>query len=223
MILACESRNNERLLVQDAQKFFGYSGDPDEARTQLLVLMANHIDVDELDHIRVFDSEVFRDFWVKLRKTVFVDMQFNVVSGQPGLSPAIKKRFAELSNPRKEFVLRLAESLSKKESNAEAPEVTSKPFSLAQHQKEHPFLFVPYPKLINVMRGVIPRVLNFFKQLSIDEYELRRIIGAKSDVSLSELFELDAETAAYCIVVAAVMSRDPKFANCGVFKKLAEA
>lgn len=42
-------------------------------------------------------------------------------------------------------------------------------------------------------------------------------------MSLSELFELDAETAAYCIVVAAVMSRDPKFANCGVFKKLAEA
>jgi hypothetical protein len=52
---------------------------------------------------------------------------------------------------------------------------------------------------------------------------LRRIINAKSDVSLSELFELDAETAAYCIVVAAVMRRDRDFANCGVFKKLAEA
>ena len=101
--------------------------------------------------------------------------------------------------------------------------MTLKPFDLAQKQKEQPFLFVPFPKLINVMRGVIlPRVLNFLKQLPIDEYEFRRIIGAKSGVSLSELFDLDAETAAYCIVVAAVARRETDFVGCGVWQKLIE-
>ena len=83
----CGSRDNEHLRVQNALQLSGYSADPDEARTQLLVLMANHIDVHELDHVRVFDSEVFRDFWVKLRKTIFVNMQLNLVSEQRALTP----------------------------------------------------------------------------------------------------------------------------------------
>jgi hypothetical protein len=226
IVAMCGFRNDEQLRAEDALKLSGYSADPDVARTQLLVLMANHIDVEELDQVRVFDSEVFRDFWVKLRKTIFADIQLNVVSEQPGLSLAIKERFEKLSDSRKEIFLLLAESLSKKKSNEEAAKVTPKPFNLAQSQKEHPFKYVPYPKLINVMRGVTPRVLNFFKQLSIDEYELRRIIGAESGVSeilLTELLGLDANTAAYCIVVAAVMRREPDFVGCGVWKKLTEA
>ncbi len=76
------------------------------------------------------------------------------------------------------------------------------------------------------MRGLSPRIENIFRQLSIDDYELQRIIGAKPDATnamLTELVSLDADTAAYCMVVAAVTTRERDFSGCGVWKKLTEA
>jgi hypothetical protein len=230
ILAMCEYRNAEQLSTENDLKHSGYSAYPDEARTQLLVLVANKESVDELDQVRVFDAELFRDFWLNLRKTIFVDLQLNVASEPPGLSLTTKERFEKLSAPRKEILLLFAESLSKKKPNLEPkqgqPKSAPTPFNLAQSQKEHPFKYVPYPKLIHVMRELPPRIEHFFRQLSIDDYELRRIIGAKRDATtalLTELISLDADTAAYCIIVAAVTTRERGFAGCGVWKKLTEA
>jgi hypothetical protein len=230
ILAMCEYRNAEQLSIENDLKHSGYSAYPDEARTQLLVLVANKEGIDDLDQVRAFDIEVFRDFWIDLRRTIFIDLQLNVASEPPGLSLTTKERFEKLSAPRKEILLLFAESLSKKKPNSEPKQVQPKsapaPFNLAHNQKEHPFKYVPYPKLIHVMRDLSPRIEQFFRQLSIDDYELRRLIGAKRDATnelLTELIRLDADTAGYCIVVAAVTTRERDFSGCGVWKKLTEA
>ena len=221
ILAMCEYRNAEQLIVENDIKHSGYSADPDEARTQLLVLLARKERIEDLDQLRVFDHEVFRDFWLDLRKTIFVDLQLNVQSEPPGLSLTVKERFERLSSPRKQILLLLADSLFKKVQKAEPA-----PFNLKQNQREHPFKYVPYTKLIYVMHGLAPRVEHFVSQLPIDDYELRRIVGASRDAPkllLAELLTLDADTAAYCMVVASVMKDEPDFASCGVWKKLTEA
>ncbi|MBI5912779.1 MAG: hypothetical protein HY848_22850 [Betaproteobacteria bacterium] len=230
ILAMCEFRNAEQIAVQNDLKHSGYSSDPDEARTQILVLMANTKSVEDLDQVRAFDEGVFRDFWVGLRKMVFTDLQLSASSEPLGLSRAIKERFERLSGPRKEILLLLAEALSRKKPNAdtkpEAPKVAPAPFNREQSQKEHPFKYVPYPKLIQVMNGLSPRIMQIFQELSIDNYELRRVVGAKDvvpDAILKAMVAFDANIAAYCIVVAAVLKSEPGFIGCGVWKKLNEA
>lgn len=225
-----EFRNAGQLTVENVLKYSGYSADPNEARTQLLVLMANSEEIADLDQVRAFDSAGFFDFWVTLRKTVFTDLQLNVSSESPGLSLATKERFERLSRSRQEILLQLAESLSKKKPNADtqpgAPKVASAPFNLEQSKREHPYCYVPYPKMIHVMNSLSPRIKNFFRELSVDNYELRRVVGAKEVVSealLARLVDLDANIAAYCIVIAAVSKRDPKFIGCPVWRKITES
>jgi len=229
----CEFRNAEELTVQNDIKHSGYSADPDEARTQILVMQANEAGVDDFSEVRSFDQRVFRDFWVELRQVVFSDLQRNARSEPPGLSAVNKERFDKLSDTRKKFLLMLAESLAnKKPQNTKAqdsPSVTPKPvpapFNLEQNQREHPFKYVPYTKLIKVMDSLSAGIARFYRQMRIDEYELRRLIGAKKGLSeplLADIIALDADTTAYCIVVVSVLQREPDFTGCGVWKKLTE-
>lgn len=229
ILAMCEFRNSEQLIVQNDLKYSGYSNDPDEARAQYLVLVAQTADVGDLDEVKTFEDMVFLDSWSNLRKTVFQDIQLNVNSESPGLSAAIKDRFERLSQPRQETLLLLADSLSKQKPNSEtapsAPPKAAAPFNLEQSKKDHPFWYVPFPKLVTTMDKVSPHVLHFFKTLSIDDYELRRVAGAKDfvpSVVLHGLAVFDADILAYCIVVAAVMKAEPDFVRCGVWKKITQ-
>lgn len=229
ILAMCEYRNAELLTVENDLKHSGYIVDPDQARTQMLVLLANQLNLEDLEKLRIFDVEVFRDFWLDLRRVIFSDIQLNVVSEQVGLSLANKERFERLSAPRKEILLLLADSLSKKSPNAdektEQPKAPVPPFNLAQSQADHPFKYVPYTKLIYLSRRVSREVAKFVDTLAINDYELRRLIGAKSNLSnalLEEIFELDANVAAYCVVMSAVLKREPDFLLSGVCKKLNE-
>lgn len=230
ILAMCEYRNSEQLIIENELRHSGYSIDPDDARTQLLILMANQASIEDLDPVRDFDSDLFHDFWLELRKTIFANIELSITPDRSGLSTTTKERFGLLSTPRKQILLLLADSLSKKKKNAETkpepPKSASAPFNLEQSQKDHPFKYVPYHKLVRVMQGLPPKFERYLKSLSIEEYELRRIVGATNDAPgrlIQSLIEMDSNTAAYCIVAAAVMLREPGFAGCGVWKKLTEA
>ncbi len=224
----CEFRTDEHLNSMNDLKYSGYSVHPDEARSQFLVVLADHADVNDLDEVKDFDDEVFIDFWNKLRKTVFLDLQLNVNTETPGLSAITKERFDRLSKSRQEAVLIFADVLSKKSGSQEPPPEIKKeppPFNPQQHKLEHPFLYVPYTKLVRLMDKLAPDIRHFFHKLSIDEYELRRIVEAKDFVSIDAILDLvvfDCEILAYSLVVAIVENHEPNFAGCGVWKKVTE-
>jgi hypothetical protein len=90
--------------------------------------------------------------------------------------------------------------------------------------KDHPFLYVPYPKVVSQMKALAPRIRGLIDKIGIEQYDLQRFIGITnySASFIEELKAADALTLAYCIVVAAIASRDPKFVGCGVWKKLSE-
>ena len=226
----CEYRNADKLIGENEIQHSGYSADPDEARSQLLVLLADDVQLDDLDQLRSFDRNLFSAFWLGLRKAIFGDIQLNLASEGDDLSSLVKERFETISAARKEILLVVADTLSKMKPNAALHRPESKansvPFDLAKSQQEHPFKYVPYTKLIHVTRKLVFDVQQFVAELSIDEYELRRLIGAQRNVAstvLSKLTLLDAETLAYCMVVVGVTKSEPDFAGCGVWKKLTEA
>jgi hypothetical protein len=229
ILAMCEFRNDEQLIVQNDLKHSGFSSDPDEARSQYLILAAQTAGVEDLDEIKDFNEDQFLEFWNDLRKVVFQDIQLNVSSETPGLSSTSKERFESLSQPRQQTLLLLADSLSKKKPNTESPQAAppkaAPPFNLQLSQKEHPFKYVPYPKLVKSINQLSPEILNAFEKFSIDDYELRRLVGAKDFVPRALLHGMavfDADALAYCIVVAAVIESEPTFVGCGVWKKVTE-
>lgn len=229
ILAMCEYRNSEQLTVQNDLKHSGYSAHPDEARTQLIVLLANHLSISELNRVRQFDNDVFRKFWLALRKTLFIDIQLASIGERSGLPLGTKERFAGLSAPRKQIVLLFAEALAKNEpngrENAATPKKPAAKFDLARSQAEHPFKYVPYTKLIYQMQALSREIALNFSSLEIQESELTRMIGAEGSIpstTVAKLVELDSDIAAYCMTVAAVMSHETTFVGCGVWKKLTE-
>jgi hypothetical protein len=230
ILAMCEYRNSEQLIAQSDLTNSGYSTRPDEARSQLLVFAAKQGGVENLEEARSFDSDIFLDFWLNIRKTIFADIQLNVAAEKTGLSLAIKERFENLSPSRKEIILILANTLSKNNNDLQPNQaernISPASYNLSDNQRESPFKYVPYPKLVYAMQDISAKFDHFITNISIKEYELRRIIGARNDtanVLIKKIIELDVNTAAYCIVTAAVTMQEPDFAGCGVWKKLTES
>lgn len=229
ILAMCEYRNSEQLIAQSDLTKSGYSARSDEARSQILVLAAKQGGVENLDLARNFDSDVFLDFWLNIRKTIFADIQLIVAAEKPGLTIFVKKAFENLSPSRKEIILLFANTLSKNkiipQQVQEVRKIPPASYNLADSQKESPFKYIPYPKLVYAMQDISKKIDKFISNMSIKEYELRRIIGAKNGATnamINNIIELDINIASYCLITSAVLSKEPSFIGCGVWKKLTE-
>lgn len=229
ILTMCEYRNSEQKIVQNDLQYSGYSFDPDEARVQYLVMIADALKIVNLDEIKRFDNDYFFDFWSKLRRLVYIESQNAVATDLAAFSETLKPRFNTLSNSRKETLVILADSLSHKqqksfEKKPESPKPVA-PFDPEVHKMEHPFLYVPYPKLVRLMDEAATILLTNYKNIPIDEYELRRLIGAKDSVPttlLGSMAKFDSEVLAYAIVVASIVPNEEKFVGAGVWKRITE-
>ncbi|MDO9050884.1 MAG: hypothetical protein Q7U70_05285 [Methylotenera sp.] len=229
ILAMCEIRNAEQLIVENDLKYSGFSSDPDDARSQYLVMLAGAADVEDLDDVKAFDDIFFREFWCSLRKTIFQDIQINVNSESSGLTAVTKERFEKLSKPRQEILLMFADSFSKKvlskESIPETPKPVAKPFDLEQSKLDHPFLFVPFPKLVNLMDKLSPQIFHFIVSLSVDEYDIRRMVQAKDVVPINFLYDMlkfDAAILSYGIIGAVIARQESRFVGSGIWKKFTE-
>lgn len=229
ILTMCEYRNSEQKIVQNDLQYSGYSIEQDEARVQYLVMIADALKIVNLDEIKRFDNDYFFDFWSKLRGLVYIECQNSVATDLAAFSETLKPRFNSLSNSRKETLVILADSLSHKQQKSLAkisePAKPIAPFDPEVHKKEHPFLYVPYPKLVRLMDEVSVTLLTNYKNLPIDEYELRRLIEAKDSVPtslLSSMTKFDSEVLAYAIVVASIVPNEEKFVGAGVWKRITE-
>jgi hypothetical protein len=229
ILTMCEYRNSEQKIVQNDLQYSGYSYDPDEARVQYLVMIADALKIANLDKLKRFDNDYFFDFWSKLRRRVYIECQNAVSSDLSVYSETLKPRFNTLSNARKETLVILADSLSQKqqkilEKKSEATKPVA-PFDPELHKKEHPFMYVPYPKLIKLMDEVATTLLTSYKNLPIDENELRRLIRAKDSVPtslLASMAKFDSEVLGYAIVAASIVPTEEKFVGAGVWKRMTE-
>jgi hypothetical protein len=103
---------------------------------------------------------------------------------------------------------------------------TKEPFDAEKYKQQHRLLYVPFPKVINIMRRVESDVIATFRGLMIQEYELRRLVGAKISpppVIWERFIAADAKVVAYAITVAAAGAKDERFLGCGVCKKVTES
>ncbi len=192
-------------------------------------MIADALQIINLDEIKRFDNDYFFDFWLKLRRLVYIECQNAVATDLAAFSETLKPRFSALSNSRKETLVILADSLSQKQQKSlekkSEPAKPAAPFDPEVHKKEHPFLYIPYPKLVSLMDEVTTLLLTQFKNIPIDEYELRRLIGAKDSVPttlLGSMAKFDSEVLAYAVVVASIVPNEEKFVGTGVWKRITE-
>ena len=208
----------------------GYSAHPDEARTQLLVLVAQAAGVKEFEQVRDFDLEFFRPFWLSMRRAVFLDIPTTTASGSQTLSRPLQQKFEQYPPSVKDTFLQLANMLASGPPNATAevsiPKVARPKFDLKESQALHPFGYVPYTAVVRAMGHLATKLSDEFLSIAIDDSEIRRVAAARVDLranSLTTLLQLDFEIAAYCITVAGILATDPEFPRWGVWKKLTEA
>lgn len=207
----------------------GYSAHPDEARTQLLVLLAQTAGIKDFEEVRDFDFEVFRPFWLSIRRAVFSSIPTATASGSLSLSRPIQQKFDQYQASVKDMFLQLASTLASGTPNvtsdASVKKVAQSNFNLIEHQKLHPFRYVPYTAVLKTIDIVASNLARNFISLRINESEVRRISSARVDLSnsqLSKILQLDFNIAAYSITVAAVLKHDPDFSMSGVWKKITE-
>lgn len=182
LLAMVEHRNHDKLEGDGELKQSGYSADPDEARTQYLVLAANTVGGIDMRGIGKYTEERFYNIWYQLRSDFFDINPRQIGSSQAAFSEKIKSLFHSLSLARRQLVLGLGEALAKK--NAEKtkkPETVkeSAQFDAVKFKQERPLLYVPFPKLVSLMEKVASEIKTTFSNLQINEYELRRLISAK--------------------------------------------
>lgn len=231
IVVMCEFRNNDQQTVENDITKSGYSFSSNEARTQFLVLLANAAKIKDYNSLKAFDEKYFSEFWLSSRKFIFDGVQANVNAEESETSLLAKERFNLHSKQRQETYLILAKSLAKKSSNSEAskqqsaPAVPLAPFNAEQHKKDHPLLYIPHPRITELITQITMETLDFYKSLGINEYEMRRVGGLKDEVPppmLNMIFMYDSSVLAYCATVAAMQRKEQKFVGCGVWKAITE-
>jgi hypothetical protein len=232
IVVMCEYRNNDQQTVDNDIKKSGYSFSSNEARTQFLVLLANAAKINDYDSLKEFDEKYFSHSWLSTRKFIFDGVQANVNAEESGTSLVAKERFQLHTKSRQETYLMLANSLAKKAANSEAskqqsaPAAPLAPFNAEQHKNDHPLLYIPHPKIMDLITQINIETLDFYKSLGINEYEMRRVGGIKDEVPslmLNMIFMYDSSVLAYCSTVAAMQRKEPKFVGCGVWKAITES
>lgn len=235
ILVMCQFRNHEQLTVENDITKSGFSYISNEARAQFLILLSNAARVEDAGAIKLFDIEHFKEFWLELKKLVFVSLQKNVAAEARGLTSVVRERFETLSKPRQETLLLLAGSLTKKSNNSatarpqnNTPSATpspAAPFDAEKHKLEHPYLYIPHPKVSRLIADLNKKALNDFKSLGVDEYELRRVADLKNEIPsamLGMIIFFDLAVLSYCATVAVIQSKEPKFVGCGVWKAVTE-
>lgn len=224
----CEFRNNEQLTTDSDIKKSGYSFVSNEARSQFLVLLANDAGVKNLDVLKQFDCKFFSNYWLETRNFIFNQLQHNVCAETKGITSVVRERFDKLSKARKETLLILADNLERNKSVGEhkvESQKPSAPFNAELHKLEHPYLYVPHTKISKLMVDCTLEVMEDFKAMTVNTYELRRLSGLKDDVPdlmLNMIVMFDASVLSYCTLVSVIQSQEPKFVGCGVYKALTE-
>lgn len=231
IVVMCEYRNNDQQTVENDLTKSGYSFSSNEARTQFIVMLGNAANIKDYACLKAFDEKLFSDFWLSTRKFIFDGVQANVNAEESGTSLVAKERFQLHTKPRQETFLMLANSLAKKSSNSEAskqqatPAAPAAPFNAEQHKKDHPLLYIPHPKVTELITQITKETLDFYTSLGINEYEMRRVGGLKDDVPsplLNMVFMYDSSVLAYCATVAVMQRKESKFVGCGVWKAITE-
>jgi len=199
----------------------GYSNQPYEACTQMLVEIATLLRTGDFYFTRDFRRNVISS-WQKAARTIF-SMRIHREEDEA----TVKRSLQEMPPHRRRLFIMLAESLATKTNpkTAPAPASTQKPFDPVEYQKQHPLLFVPFPAIVALQRAVAADALASVSSLSISGYDLRRVSSAPADSDLAKLWkivEVDASMYGYAAVAAAAARRESKFTGCGVWKKLTE-
>lgn len=228
LLAMVEHRNHDRLEGDGELNQSGYSADPDEARTQYLVLAANTVGGIDMRGIGKYTEERFYNIWCQLRSDLFDINPRRIDSSPAEFSEKIKSLFHSLSPARRQLVLGLGEALAKKKMEKTKKRETineSAQFDAVKFKQERPLLYVPFPKLVSLMERVATDIKTTFVNLQINEYELRRLISAKDyfpSFMLEEILDADAKVLSYAITVASVGSKEEKYVGSGVWKKLTE-
>lgn len=231
ILVMCEYRNSDLQTLENDIAKSGYSFSSNESRAQFLVLLAKSANLADYSLLKEFDSRYFSDFWFDARKFLLDDVQSNVIAEPTGLTPLAMERFLLHSKSRQEIYLLIADSLSKKSAatkssnSPQASIVSSNPFDPEQHKKDHPLLYIPHPKVKDLIIQVQKDTLAFNKNLEISEYEARRIAGIRDDVPsvmLNMIFLYDSSVLAFCSTVAVMQRQESKFVGCGVWKAVTE-
>ena len=233
LLAMCEYRNLDQLEGDVDLKQSGYSSDPDEARTQYIVLAANTAGVTTFSAINNYLDEVFLGRWNLLRNDLLVTNPSQIGINSSTLSEYTKGLLLGLSPARRDLLLGIGESLAKKEAAKTPakpanidPVKAAAPFDAAKYRSEHPLLFVPFPKLISIMEQAASDIRAAYIKLQIDEYELHRLVSAKErlpNAMIGRLLTADTRVLAYAILVAVAGDKDEKFIGCGVWKKVTES
>lgn len=229
LLAMVEFRNHDKLEGDGNLNQSGYSADPDEARTQYLVLAANTIGGIDMRGISKYTEDRFYSSWCLLRSDLFDTNLRQHGSSPAAFSKNIKNLFHSMSPARRQLVLGVAEALAKKETEKTKKRETVKEaaqFDAVKYKQEHPLLYVPFPKLVSLIERVASDIKTTFGKLSINEYELRRLVGAKDyfpSFMLEELLEADTNVLSYAIVGAVAGSKDEKFIGSGVWRKATES
>jgi len=222
----CEFRRHDALEGEIDLKQSGFSNDPDEARTQFLVMAAGSAGVGDFRGVNQYSDEVFDTIWHQLREEM-LETNAGRVGRDSSLAKSTKDLFVGLSRARQQLLLGLGESLTAKRVEKAKAEVAAKePFDPVKNKQQHPVLYVPFPRLVAIMRDVESDIRTTFLRLEISQYDLRRLVSANVELppaTLDRLITADAKVLAYAIVVAAAGTMEEKFIGCGVWKKVTES
>lgn len=222
----CQFRRNDGLEGDIDLKQSGYSSDPDEAKTQFLVMAAGIAGVGDFRGVNRYSDEEFDAIWGRLRQELF-EANPARVGREVSLPKDLKDLFLGLSAARQQLLLGLGESLAnKKIEKTQEQQAAKEPFDPVKHKEQHSLLYVPFPKIISIMRRAESDVVATFRGLKVQEYELRRLVSAKIGLPpamVERFIAADARVVAYAITVAAAGTKDEKFIGCGVWKKVTES
>ena len=195
----------------------GFSYSSNEARAQFLILLSNAAGVKDTGAIKLFDIEHFNEFWFELKNLVFVSLQKNVAAEARGLTSVVRERFDMLPKSCQEGLLIIAAALDSsqdKKTKNSVNKITEAPFDAEKYKLEHPYLVIPYPKIINMSKEIFKKALDDFIDLGFDEYEHRRVAGLKDEVPREFFFMahcFDLQVLIYCAIVAVILNKEPKF------------
>jgi hypothetical protein len=228
MLALCEFRNGDTLEGDLDVRQSGYSPDPDEARTQFLVLSAKTMDVADIEGVSRLSDGPFLESWLQLRSALFERNPRHVGNSASTMSVKETKSFQSLSPARRQLLLGLADGLAKKESSRHTTGEAARdaaPFDPERHKRDHPLLYVPVRSLIELMDQVASTIRSTVNKLPLDDYELRRLTRIKESLPsgvIVQLVEADVRALAYALVSAAAGEKEEKFIGCGVWTKITE-
>jgi len=224
----CEFRNGDTVEGDLDLRASGYSPDPDEARTQFLVMSATTMDLADIEGVSRLSDGPFLESWRQLRDALFERNPRHVGNSATTMSmKETKSLFLGLSPARRLLMLGLAEGLARKQSKDKAGEPVrdDTPFDPERNKREHPLLYVPFPSLVQFMDKVASTIRSTITELALDDYELRRLSRIKEAVTsrvIAQLLEADVRALAYALISAAAGEKEEKFIGCGVWQKVTE-